>query len=178
MTLSNIDLINEIASGSVKVNGLQPGAIQSASIDLHLGSNFCHYKTKGAVLFVDPRKPQGRQMHTIQGAEEYVLMPHCFVLAETEEKIFISKHLVGRVDGKSSIGRCGLSIHTTAGNLDPGFQGVITLELYNMLAIGVLLTPGMPICQLVLSQLLTPTDKGYLGQYQNASSLEASKGAK
>jgi len=110
----------------------------------------------------------------------FILHPGEFVLAVTLERVEIPAHLVGRLDGKSSLGRLGLIVHSTAGFVDPGFKGRLTLELTNLANLPIQLYPGMPVSQISFSYLSTPAEKPYgargtKSKYQGQEGPEASR---
>jgi dCTP deaminase len=133
------------------------GAQQPASVDLRLGNEFRR----------DNQATFGEQL----------LFPGDFILARTVETVQIPAAFAGRVEGKSSWGRRGLLVHATAGFLDPGFEGVITLEMVNVSRETVQLVPGVFICQISLTQMLYPVrpEHLYQGRYQGATTVEGAK---
>lgn len=145
MILSDISLRAELAAGTLVIDPTPADhAIQPASIDLHLGQE---------------TRRQGRQARRRVGT--WYMDPGEFLLGHTLETVTIPAHLVGQLNGKSSLGRLGLAIHVTAGFIDPGFSGQITLELHNCSGRVVELHPLMPIGQLVLMRLTAPAERPY-----------------
>lgn len=144
---------------------------QPASLDLRLGYEFKRFITPlnaKTATPLDPRCPYPKEwvdttrIEPIEGAEvAYILEPGIFTLATTIERVKMPKHLVARVEGKSSIGRLGLLIHATAGFIDPGFQGNITLEMMNLSPRPIALTVGMRICQLSFSRVVGLVERPY-----------------
>ncbi|PAV08091.1 dCTP deaminase [Methanosphaera cuniculi] len=128
---------------------------QPASIDLRLANDWVKLK-KGSKI-----------SHVRYGSSEYIIQPDEFLLARTLEHVEIPPHMVGRVEGRSSYGRLGLMIHITAGFIDPGFKGTITLELKNISSKPIILHEGDCICQLVMEYLDCPCEVPYNGHYQN-----------
>lgn len=128
--------------------------IQPSSIDLRLGNTIQTFKENNT-LYLDTHEDTTPYMskYTIPENHKLIIQPHEFLLATTHEYIRLPDNIVGRVEGRSSIGRLGLTIHVTAGYIDPGFQGNITLELYNMNRHPIAIYPGQRICQLVLEEL-------------------------
>ncbi|NUT52385.1 MAG: dCTP deaminase [Saccharothrix sp.] len=146
MILSDRTLRAELAAGSLVIDPPPAAhAIQPASIDLHLGNEL---------------RLSGYSMPTTIDDERWLWAGE-FALAHTAETVTIPPHLVAQLNGKSSLGRLGLAIHITAGFIDPGFTGQITLELFNCSRHQVKLTPGMPIGQLVLMRLTAPAERPY-----------------
>ena len=167
MILSDRDIRRAIESGRVKIESdvdCGPMHIHASSMDLHLGDTFKLYEhSKFAVL--DPRKPETFQgnMRTVAVAkgEPFIVQPGEFVLGVTRECITVPDDLVVRVEGRSSLGRLGIIVHSTAGFVDPGFSGTITLEISNLNRLPVALYPGMRVCQLAFQQMSSPADTPY-----------------
>lgn len=185
MILSDRDIKKALASGHVKIESQKPDVAQhihASSMDLHLGNNFKLYEhSKFAVL--DPRNPEtfaGRtRLITIPEGESFMVQPGEFVLGVTEEKITVPDDLVVRVEGRSSLGRLGIIVHSTAGFVDPGFSGTITLEISNLNRMPVALYPGMRICQLAFEMMSSPAETPYnmkpFSKYQNQTLPEESR---
>ena len=156
--------------------------LQPASYDLHLGNDFIHYKSDRTSRPID--SILGDNIHVgIEGEFSrfeplggFVLMPGDFLLAETFESIKLPLDLAGRLEGKSSLGRIGTFIHVTAGYIDPGFSGRLTLEIVTAMPYGIILHEGQKISQLSLHQLSSPANVGYHGKYQFAKGVQSSKG--
>ncbi len=145
---------------SISVVPLDMNDIQPCSIDLHLGDHFITDLDQGNV-------------------SEIELEPGEFILATTKERVKLSSYILGRLEGKSSVARLGLIIHTTAGFIDPGFEGEITLEIANLSRKPITLKSGQPIAQICFEQLTSPCDRPYgsegLGShYQGQSGATAS----
>jgi dCTP deaminase len=166
MILSDKDLRARLAAGDLRIAPLADPElqIQPASVDLRLANEFLVYKP-AQIACLDPRDPD-----TLSAATERVQVPddgafilHSgeFALGSTLERVQIPHDLVARVDGRSSIGRLAVVIHATAGFIDPGFEGQITLELSNLGRIPVRLYPGMRIAQIVLHQLTSAVERPY-----------------
>lgn len=136
----------------------------SSSLDLRLGYQFRVFKHRRQP-FVDPLDPttiEGMtELVTISKKEPYVLQPREFVLGSILEWVELPDFLSARIDGRSSLGRLGLVIHSTAGHIDAGFQGAITMELTNIGMMPIMLYPKMRVCQLVFEQLSSPADRPY-----------------
>jgi dCTP deaminase len=167
MILSDRDIKKAIDTGRVKIDTDQPEMfmhIHASSMDLRLGNTFKLYEhSKFAIL--DPKNPetfQGRtRMITIPDGESFIVQPGEFVLGVTMESITVPDDLVVRVEGRSSLGRLGIIVHSTAGFVDPGFSGTITLEISNLNRMPVALYPGMRVCQLAFEQMSSPADMPY-----------------
>ncbi len=167
MILSDKDIREAIASGRVKIeSGASSGElyIHASSMDLHLGSVFKLYEhSKSAVL--DPKDPEtfagNMRTITVPDGESFIVQPGEFVLGVTQETITVPDDLVVRVDGRSSLGRLGIIVHSTAGFVDPGFSGTITLEISNLNRLPVALYPGMRVCQIAFEQMTSPAQMPY-----------------
>ncbi len=175
MILSDRDIKAAVASGRVKLTlPTEQSAeatqleifsrIHASSMDLRLGHTFKLYEhSKFAVL--DPKNPESfaGNMRTINipDGESFIVQPGEFVLGVTQETITVPDDLVVRVEGRSSLGRLGIIIHSTAGFVDPGFSGTITLEISNLNRLPVALYPGMRICQLAFEMMTSPADMPY-----------------
>jgi dCTP deaminase len=164
--LSDRDLRARLAQGDLAVEPLEDPdlQIQPASIDLRLDSRFIVYKLPH-VPFIDPRAPATLDGYTSQisiaAGEPFVLHPGEFALGNTIERVRIPSDLVARVEGRSSFGRLAVVVHATAGFIDPGFEGQITLELSNLGRCAVLLYPGTRISQIVLHTMTSPAERPY-----------------
>jgi len=168
-----VNLREAIRNGQLYVEGLKDESIQKASIDLHLGGEFVISRVLGWPL--DPYSEMDIKAafkHAPVGNGFIILEPMRFVLAATE-RVSLNNGLVGQVAGKSSLARLGLIVES-AGFIDPGFNGSITLELCNVSPNPILLTPGMAIAQICVSRLDTPADGVYDGKYQNSTGPVAS----
>lgn len=136
----------------------------SCSLDLRLGYHFRVFKHR-RLPFIDPFDPVTTHGMTdeikISKKEPYVIQPNEFVLASILEWVELPDDIAARIDGRSSLGRLGLVIHSTAGHIDAGFQGSITMELTNIGHMPIMLYPKMRICQLVFEPLSSPADRPY-----------------
>lgn len=168
MILSDRDIRKAISSGRVKIETEQPELfephIHASSMDLRLGNTFKLYEhSKFAVL--DPKQPESfvgnMRTITIPDNEPFIVQPGEFVLGVTCEKITVPDDLVVRVEGRSSLGRLGIIVHSTAGFVDPGFSGTITLEISNLNRLPVALYPGMRVCQLAFEMMSSPAETPY-----------------
>jgi len=155
--------------------------IQPSSIDLRLGNTFLHFKVEGRA-FIDPTKDSLQDLMgtiEVEDGKPFFLRPGEFVLGTTIETIKLPEDLVARVDGRSSLGRLGVIVHATAGYVDPGFCGQITLELSNINHVPIALYPGMRICQISFYTLTSPAETPYYkkegSKYQNQKGPTASK---
>lgn len=162
MVLSDRTIKLEIAKGRISVAPLDPDDIQPSSIDLHLGDDFQVFRNS-RYPYIDPAREQPGLMERVTASveEPFVLHPGEFALGTTVELIALPDDLVGRLEGKSSLGRLGLLIHSTAGYVDPGWEGTLTLELSNVANLPILLVPGMKIGQISFAQMTTAVDRPY-----------------
>lgn len=177
MIFSDRDILKKISSGDIVIaspdNGHEAN-INASSVDLRLGRFFKKYKSiKSAVL--DPHDPKTLIDATVlielkNDGEPFIVQPGEFILGVTMEKIKLADDLVARVEGRSSLGRLGIIIHSTAGFIDAGFEGTITLEITNINHIPVALYPGMRVCQLAFEQMsskaLVPYSQKKSAKYQ------------
>jgi dCTP deaminase len=146
----------------IRIEPWDPGMVQPASVDLRLGSSFrvFHNHRAAAIDLRDP--PTNLTEHIVIGPDEaFVIHPGEFVLGVTQELVSLPDDIVARIEGKSSIGRLGLIVHATAGFVDPGFAGTLTLEITNLTRVPIKLWPGLPICQLSFMTLDAPAEKPY-----------------
>jgi dCTP deaminase len=179
MILSDRDIRARLTAGDLKIEPLIDDGvqIQPASVDLRLASEFIVYRP-GEVSCLDPKVPESLKVAAerivVRDGEAFTLHPGDFALGSTLETVSIPADLVGQVDGRSSIGRLAVVVHATAGLIDPGFTGQITLELSNIGRIPVRLYPGMRIAQIVLQQMTSPAERPY-GE-ERGSSYNAQSG--
>ena len=162
MLLSDRDIKAEISAGRVKVEPFDGAMIQPSSVDVRLDRFFRVFENHKYSV-IDPSIEQSdltREV-AVEANEEFILHPGEFVLASTYEVITLPDDIAGRLEGKSSLGRLGLLTHSTAGFIDPGFSGHITLELSNVANLPVNLFPGMKIGQLCLIKLSSPAENPY-----------------
>lgn len=167
--------MEEVASKRVAIEPFRPECVQSSSVDLHLGNEFRVFKSVHNA-FIDGRE---RKDYTepveIKDGEPFVLHPREFVLGCTVERIELPDDLFALLEGKSSLGRIGIIIHATAGQVHPGWKGRLTLELSNVGKLPVALYPGMEIAQIAFGRLSTPADKPY-GHKELKSRYQGAKG--
>jgi len=160
--LSDRDIRAEIDAGRLDIDPFDPGMIQPASIDVRLGRFFRVFHASRHT-HIDPAREQPGLSEVVAPATEdgFVLHPGEFALAHTLEKVCVPDDLAVRLEGKSSLGRLGLLTHSTAGFIDPGFRGQVTLELSNVANLPIVLWPGMKIGQLCLIRLSSPAEYPY-----------------
>jgi len=161
MLLSDHEIRDALTVGLIQIDPLDETLIQPASIDVRLDSCFRTFNTH-EYTHIDPsiEQPGLTELEEI-GTGAFVLHPGEFALASTVETVTLPNDIAARCEGKSSLGRLGLMVHSTAGFIDPGFTGTITLELSNVANLPIKLWPGMKIGQLCLFQLTSPADAAY-----------------
>jgi dCTP deaminase len=178
---SDADIDEALREGILTVTPWDPQMLQPASLDLRLDRSFWLYAPMPPtdVLFdptpiIDPAREQPDMMYRVDVAEgrSFLLQPQQFALAATLERLTVSASIAAALEGKSSLGRLGLLVHATAGWIDPGFDGHITLELFNAAPFPIRLYPGMKIAQLAVMALRRRARRPYgsdeLGsRYQN-----------
>ncbi|MGH7748921.1 MAG: dCTP deaminase, partial [Candidatus Dormibacteria bacterium] len=162
MLLSDRDLRAEIDAGRLGIEPFDEKLLQPSSIDVRL-DRFCRVFNNTKYTHIDPSLQQDELTSLVEpdGDEPFVLHPGEFVLGSTFERVGLPDDLAGRLEGKSSLGRLGLLTHSTAGFIDPGFTGHITLELSNVANLPITLWPGMKIGQLCLFRLSSPAEHPY-----------------
>ncbi len=162
MVLSDRDIRAEIAAGRIVIDPFIPEAIQPSSVDLHLDRRFRVFRNS-RYPYIDVRvdQPDMTELVEIAGDDPFILHPGEFVLGSTLERVELPNDLVARLEGKSSLGRLGLLIHSTAGYVDPGWEGNLTLELSNVANLPITLYDGMKIGQISFQRLSSPAEVGY-----------------
>lgn len=162
MILSDRSIWEEIRAGRIVIEPLGDGCVQPSSVDLHLDRLFRLFRNHSTRV-IDVKLPQEDLTELVEVEEDapLILHPGEFILGSTSELIGIPDDLVGRLEGKSSLGRLGLLIHSTAGFVDPGFSGHVTLELSNVANLPITLYPGMKIGQISFLRMTTPADVPY-----------------
>ena len=178
--LSDRDIRSELESGRVVVAPYDAADLQPSSVDLHLDRSFRVFRNN-RYAFIDVRAPQPdlTEMIKVTDDEPFILHPGEFVLGQTLEWVELPDDLVARLEGKSSLGRLGLLIHSTAGYVDPGWKGNLTLELSNVAKLPIALYFGMRIGQISFFRMSSPVERPYgskgLGsKYQGQSEPTAS----
>lgn len=178
--LSDRDIRAEIESGRVRIDPYDPVDLQPSSVDLHLDDSFRVFRNN-RYPYIDVRdlQPDLTELIHVGEDEAFILHPGEFVLGQTLEWVELPDDLVARLEGKSSLGRLGLLIHSTAGYVDPGWKGTLTLELSNVANLPITLYYGMRIGQISFFRMSSPVDRPYgsagLGsKYQGQSEPTAS----
>ena len=162
MLLSDRDLAAAVADGHLRVDPYEPVLVQPSSIDVRLDRWFRVFNNH-LYTHIDPatRQDDLTTLLEVADGQPFVLHPGEFVLASTYEVVTLGDQLAGRLEGKSSLGRLGLLTHSTAGFIDPGFSGHVTLELSNVANLPIMLWPGMKIGQLCIFRLSSPAEHPY-----------------
>ena len=157
-------------------NQVWPTLLQPSSVDLHLGNRFRVFRNNRTAV-IDPREeqPELTELVEITGDEPFILHPGEFVLGSTYEVVTLPDDVAARVEGKSSLGRLGLLTHATAGFVDPGFSGHVTLELANVATLPIKLYPGMKIGQFCFFRLSSPSEHPY-GSEKYGSRYQGQRG--
>ncbi|GAT66252.1 dCTP deaminase [Planomonospora sp. ID91781] len=176
MLLSDRDILAEIESGRVGLDPFQPEMVQPSSVDVRLDRYFRVFENH-RYPHIDPAAEQSdlTRMVEPEGDEPFILHPGEFVLASTYEVITLPDDIASRLEGKSSLGRLGLLTHSTAGFIDPGFSGHVTLELSNVATLPIKLWPGMKIGQLCMFRLSSPAMHPY-GSEKYGSRYQGQRG--
>ena len=180
MVLSDRSIREEIEAGRLVIDPFEEQALQPASVDLRLGREFRVFRNY-RLPYIDVKVdvPQLTELETVDDDNPFILHPGEFVLAVTLERVELPADLVGRLDGKSSLGRLGLIVHSTAGFVDPGFKGRLTLELTNVANLPITLYYAMPVSQISFSRLTTPAERPYGkaagSKYQDQTGPEPSR---
>jgi dCTP deaminase len=160
--LSDRSINEAVASGRLGIDPFDPKLVQPSSVDVRLDNMFLVFRnTKRA--FIDVKQPADDLMEMIEvGVDEPMFLhPHEFVLGSTIERVRMPDDLVGRLEGRSSLGRLGVVIHSTAGFIDASFEGHVTLEISNLANLPIALYPGMRIGQISFSLMTTPAERPY-----------------
>lgn len=176
MLLSDRDLRKEVEAGRLGIEPFDPSMLQPSSIDVRL-DRFFRVFDNSKYTHIDPSLQQDdlTSMVEKEGEDPFVLHPGEFVLGSTFELVDVPDDLAGRLEGKSSLGRLGLLTHSTAGFIDPGFTGHITLELSNVANLPITLWPGMKIGQLCLFRLSSAAEHPY-GSARAGSRYQGQRG--
>lgn len=176
MLLSDGDLRGAVDTGHLVIKPFDNKLVQPSSLDVRLDRYFQVF-ARTNYTHIDPSQWQAGLTHAVEPVDNnpLVLPPGEFILGSTFEQFTFPDDLAGRIEGKSSLGRLGLLVHSTAGFIDPGFQGNITLELYNSARLPVLLWPGMKIAQLCFFRLTSPAQQIY-GSTKTGSHYQGQQG--
>lgn len=181
MILSDRSIKEAIAAGRIVIEPFDPDMVQPSSVDLRCDHSFRVFENH-RYAYIDPKQSQDDLTSVVVASEEepFILHPGEFVLGSTLEIVGLADDIVARLEGKSSLGRLGLLIHSTAGFIDPGFKGQVTLELSNVANLPIAIYPGMAIGQVSFYELSTAAEHPYgsaaLGsKYMNQTGPTASR---
>lgn len=176
MILSDRTLREELESGRIVIEPLDLDMVQPSSVDLHVDGYFRVFRND-TTPFIDPKQPQEDLTELVEVADDgaFILHPGEFVLGSTLERVALPADLVARLEGKSSLGRLGLLIHSTAGFVDAGWDGHLTLELSNVANLPIAIYPGMKIGQISFIRMTTEADDPY-GSASKGSKYQGQRG--
>lgn len=162
MIFSDRSIKQAIAEGRIEIDPYEADYVQPSSVDLRVAASFRVFENH-RYPHIDPREPQEdlTKLVSVEEGEPFILHPGEFVLGSTLERVRLGEDIVARLEGKSSLGRLGLLIHSTAGFVDPGFDGYLTLELSNVSNLPIAIYPGMRIGQISFYQMTSPADHPY-----------------
>lgn len=174
--LSDTDIRAELSAGRIRLDPFEPSMIQPSSVDVRLERMFRLFDNH-KYAHIDPSvaQPDLTRLIEVDPEEPFVLHPGEFVLGATYESVTLPSDVAARLEGKSSLGRLGLLTHSTAGFIDPGFSGQVTLELSNMATLPIKLWPGSKIGQLCFFRLSSPAEHGY-GSSAHQSRYQGQRG--
>ncbi len=176
MILSDTSIRKELADGRIVIEPLDERDIQPSSVDLRVDRLFRVFRND-TTPYIDPKCPQEDLTELVEVAEgkAFILHPGEFVLGSTLEWVALPDDLVARLEGKSSLGRMGLLIHSTAGFVDCGFKGHLTLELSNVANLPIAIYPGMKIGQISFIRMTSPAERPY-GSRTTGSKYQGQRG--
>ena len=162
MILSDRSILKAVQDGRIIIEPFDQECLQPSSVDLHLDHRFLVFKNH-TLGHIDVREDLSNLTQEVSANDDdpFMLHPGEFVLGSTLERVSVPDDLVARLEGKSSLGRLGLLIHSTAGYVDAGWDGQLTLELSNVANLPITLYPGMKIGQISFVQMTTPADRPY-----------------
>ncbi len=162
MILSDRTIREEIEAGRIVIEPFDPACVQPSSVDIHVDSQFRVFaNSRYPYIDVKQEMPSLTEVVKMEDGEPFILHPGEFVLGSTLERVGIPDDMVARLEGKSSLGRLGLLIHSTAGYVDPGWDGYLTLELSNVANLPITIYPSMKIGQISFFRLTTPAERPY-----------------
>ena len=177
--LSDKTIKEYLEEGKIVIDPLKDEQqIQPSSVDMRLGDEFKVFKVIRKP-YIDPKDEEDiaeyMESSTVPEGEAFIIHPNEFALATTQEYVKVPDDLVARVEGRSSMGRLGVTMHVTEGYVDPGFEGRITLEISNIGAMPVALYPGQRVCQLVFETMTTPAELPYGHPKRNSKYMKQLK---
>ena len=171
MTMRDCEIHAAIEAGELGIDPYAPDAVGPASVDLTLSVHFMRVDGQSTGGLIKMDKPIEYEKFTRQ---RVIIPPKSFILASTIERVTLPADICAKVEGRSSIGRMGLFVQN-AGWVDPGWDGCLTLELYNANEFPIEIVAGRRICQLVLDRMAGPVDKPYAGKYKGDGSVAGSR---
>ena len=176
MILSDVSIRKALAEGRIIIEPLMEGGVQPSSVDLRVDRYFRVFRND-TTPYIDPKLPQEdlTEIVEVKDGDAFILHPGEFVLGSTYERVALPNDLVARLEGKSSLGRLGLLIHSTAGFVDAGWDGHLTLELSNVATLPIALYPRMKIGQISFFEMTTPAEHPY-GSQQKGSKYQGQRG--
>jgi len=162
VVLSDNTIRAEIDAGRIVIDPYDASLVQPSSVDVRVDNRFRVFQNS-RYPYIDVRQPMEdlTELVEVEGDEPFILHPSEFVLGQTLERVTLPNDLVARLEGKSSLGRLGLLIHSTAGFVDSGFSGNLTLELSNVANLPITIYQGMPIGQMSFMRMDAPVDRPY-----------------
>jgi dCTP deaminase len=174
--LSDRTIREEIGAGRIVIEPFEPRCVQPSSVDLHLDRWFRVFRNH-TLGHIDVRQnlEELTELVSVDDDNPFILHQNEFVLGSTLERVALPDDLVGRLEGKSSLGRLGLLIHSTAGFVDAGWDGQLTLELSNVASLPITLYPGMKIGQISFMRMTTPAEQPY-GSGELGSKYQGQRG--
>src|ERR671925_2148221 len=176
VVLSDRSIREELASGGIVIDPLDENAIQPSSVDVHVDRYFRVFRND-TTPYIDPKRAQEdlTELVEVDDDKAFILHPGEFVLGSTRERVALGPDLVARLEGKSSLGRLGLLIHSTAGFVDAGWDGHLTLELSNVANLPIAIYPGMKIGQISFIRMTSPAEHPY-GSETTGSKYQGQRG--
>ena len=176
MILSDVSIRKELADGRIIIDPLDDRDVQPSSVDLRVDRYFRVFRND-TTPFIDPKRNQEDLTELVEVADDkaFILHPGEFVLGSTLEVVTLPDDLVARLEGKSSLGRLGLLIHSTAGFVDAGWSGHLTLELSNVANLPIAIYPGMKIGQISFIRMTSPAERPY-GSTETRSKYQGQRG--
>lgn len=176
MILSDVSIRAALELGRIEIDPFEPAMVQPSSVDVRIDRYFRVFQNH-RYPFIDPKQPQEDLTKEVETEVDhpFILHPGEFVLGSTLEVVRLGDDIVARLEGKSSLGRLGLLIHSTAGFVDPGFEGHLTLELSNVATLPIAIYPGMKIGQLSFYELTTSAENPY-GSGKAGSKYQGQRG--
>jgi dCTP deaminase len=176
VVLSDKSIREQLDRGGIVIEPLGDGALQPSSVDLRVDRLFRVFRND-TTPYIDPKQPQEdlTELVEVEDGGSFILHPGEFVLGSTLERVALGDELVARLEGKSSLGRLGLLIHSTAGFVDAGWDGHLTLELSNVANLPIAIYPGMKIGQISFLRMTTAAEKAY-GSEATRSKYQGQRG--